>query len=309
MDKKITEVLLRMNFKIEGNGAIGIVDGYEVSCIFNKFANPPFFCHISSYIEDAKKTKVLQEIKNLGIPYFVPSLTRVGVMFNLNAFTYKKFLIIVEGVIRNVVEILKNNDCLGSEYCPATAKELDVDKELCLVNGFPVTLSSEGRDLLNAEIEKENKEFEEAPNNYLKGTAGAIIGALVGALCVIILGLVGFVSAVSAVVSVALGSYLFTKFGGKANKMMVLIVCLSTVIALTLGIYALYLITLHMEIVNNGILDKNVFQLFNEAFASNDEFRRLFIKDAVLNLVFTVVGLIAMIFTLRNKVHRDSTIK
>ena len=309
MDKKISEVLLKMQFKINGNSAIGIVDGYEVSCLFNKFANPPFFCHVSSYIEENKREKVIQDIKNLGIPYFIPSIDRLGVAFSLNAFTYKKFLIIVEGVIRNVVEVLNNNDCLGCDYCPATSKQFDMDKELCNVDGFTISLSSDGKQLLNAEIEKDNKEFQEAPNNYLKGTLGALIGALVGVICLIVLGLIGFVSAISAVASMALGSYLFTKFGGKANKMMVLIVCLVTLVAMTIGIFALYIITLNMEIANNGWYDTNAFALFSENLKNNKEFRDLFIRDAALNFVFTAIGVIVMLFGLKNKIHRDSTIK
>ena len=309
MDKRMLEKFELMDFKVDGNSAVGYVNGYEVSCAFNKMINPPFFCLVCAHISEEKLGTVYKDLKSLKIPCFVFNVTPFGVNFTLNALTYKKFLLAVSGVIGYVADVLRKNDCSDSNYCPITGEEFGDDKEVVNFNGFNVTMSLEGKQKINEEITRENKEFEASPNNYLKGTIGALIGGLVGIALTILLGYFGYVASLSAIISMALGAFLYGKFGGKRNAMMIVIVSIVTLVSMALGVYLLYLIIFQQEIVKNGWTDVTAFTLLNENLKENGELSSLFVRDELLNLVFTVIGIVVMIFSLRKAIHRGETLK
>ena len=86
-------------------------------------------------------------------------------------------------------------------------------------------------------MRKKDKNFEETPNNYGKGVLGLLLGALIGAVSYVILFMLGFISAISAFLSIMLGSLFYKKFGGKPNKVMVVMAALISVASLLLEQY------------------------------------------------------------------------
>ena len=60
------------------------------------------------------------------------------------------------------------------------AQSSKVDKIYCAPGNAGIAMDAECVKQINNEIVADNEAFKEVPNNYLKGTCGALLGALVG---------------------------------------------------------------------------------------------------------------------------------
>lgn len=160
--------------------------------------------------------------------------------------------------------------------------------------------------LINDIITTENEDFDETPNNYLRGLLGAILGGLVGAAIAFALYLVGFVSAISAFVAAALGSLLYKKFGGKPNKVMIVIVTMTTFVLILLSVFAIYVYAAFIAAREYGV---NISAM--EAFSicmQDSEFSRLFITDIILSIFFSILGVVYHIVMMVRSTKRQKNI-
>ena len=169
-----------------------------------------------------------------------------------------------------------------------------------------MTLNNDGVSSINRQIEEENRAFANAPNNYMQGICGALIGGIVGAACTIALYYIGFVSSLSAIIAVLLGAFLYRKFGGKPNVMMIVIVSVVSLILIGAAFFVSYLIAAGTAAAEAGLhmsaLDALLICLDDSEFAS------AFYSDFAMLFVFTIVGIVIVVISLVRQIKRPKNI-
>lgn len=196
---------------------------------------------------------------------------------------------------------------MGKGFCACCGKEIDEENsKKCNIDGFTITLSNECVNKENSSIQEANENFKNAPNNYLKGFIGALIGGIIGAGLSVLFYYLGFVSALSSIVSVLLGSFLYAKFGGKENKMMIVIVTITTLVCLIISHFATYIVVAGITAKENGLIMSS-FEAFSIVM-KDAEVSRAFYTDLVLIIVFALVGIGCEIYYLSKKIKRKKSI-
>lgn len=180
--------------------------------------------------------------------------------------------------------------------CPKCGKELVNKKELNYLNPLINTNFSMHvcEDCYNHILEEENKkeeEYKKSPNNYLKGTLGAFIGALLGGMAWIIVGLFGYVATIIAFLISFLGSYGYDLMKGKKNKIKLLIVSIVSIFVIILSTFILYIIVC------------GSFAKFVDFLATSDGLRE-FLVNLLLALIFGVLGITWSIFQMKKDIHK-----
>lgn len=308
MNKKFTEFFNAYGMTITGNNAYGVVKGYETNAIVAMMDNvTPLRLHISFYATDEQKRAIEAAIRNAQIKYLNFRFTPYGILIGLNDITVKKLITRLPQLLDTFYGILAENGGLGSEYCPVCGNVLEPFAEQKRnIEGFTITLDGNCVENINAVISAENKDFNEAPNNYLKGFLGALIGGLAGAAVSVAFYMAGFVSSISAIISVMLGAFLYQKFHGKPNKMMIVIVSVTTIVCMIASILGIYIVAAGLAADQEGI-EMNAFDAFAKCM-QNGEFAGWFYGDLALSLVFSAIGVGLEIFTLKNKIKRQQNI-
>ncbi len=297
MNKKFAAALEEMGFKNTNGSFTQKKGGYCISAnlLFN--GNMSFLCiHVSFYADDTKKNSIVSDIEALKIKMVKVLATPYGVMLQINGMTNKTILTKAKENLDSVLSIIKNYDVLGENYCPVCGEEFGVDDfDYRVIQGMSIKLHKHCIDAINEEIDKEKAEFDSLPNNYLKGFAGALIGGLVGAILTIVIYYTGFISALSSIVAIFLGTFLYQKFQGKPNKMMILIVSLTTFVLIIASIFGVYLFEAGKAAKEAG-LNINAFDAL-KILMKDSEIKNAFTLDLVLTCVFTLVGIGFEVFT------------
>lgn len=126
------------------------------------------------------------------------------------------------------------------------------------------------------------------PNNYLKGTLGAFVGALLGGMVWIIVGLFGYVVAMVAFLISFLGSYGYDLMKAKKNKIKLLIVSIFVIILSALILY---------------IIVCGSFNGFVNFLATSDGLKE-FLLNLLLALVFGALGITWSILQMKKDIHK-----
>lgn len=147
-------------------------------------------------------------------------------------------------------------------------------------------------------------------SNILRGTIGALIGGLVGAAIAVLLLYFGYIAFWSSAVSVVLGAFLYQKFGGKPNWVMLGIVAVVTLVLMTLAVVGTYIvlsgIVINEELAAQGITETiSMFEAFS-ACMELEEFSTIFYRDLALSLVFAVVGVVVEVVYVYQKIKRSA---
>ena len=203
--------------------------------------------------------------------------------------------------------IISKYEVKGAEYCPLCGEEFVEENKLYNVNGIKHRLHLTCGQEVKEAFDEENKEFNEMPNNYLKGSLGALLGALIGCLSFVILYLVGFISSLSAVICIVLGVYFYKKFGGKPNGMMIVITSVISLLMLMLSVYLLYAVTAFGVALEYG-LDITLIEAFNMCM-EDSQFAAAFTSDLIMTVLFTVIGAGYEVAVLTKKIQRNTKIK
>lgn len=308
MHKKLAEWAVSRGLEVGLESAKGKLNGYEITIGYNPMSNTaPVYGHISFYASENEKYSIINYIKSLKIKFLVYQPTVFGLSFGLNDLTLGALLKKLDNNLESLFTAIKNNGGIGAEYCPYCGEALEEYKE-CNIDGISIKLHQECVEKLNVEIEEDNKEFDEAPNNYFKGTIGLLLGAAIGCIIYVILSMIGIISAISAFASIAIGVALYKKFGGKPNKVMVVLAAVITLVASLLTVYILYVLTAV------GFVYEETGQALSGAEAmaimmKDAEFSGAFTSDMVMTVVFTILGAGYEVFTLTKSIKRTKKIQ
>ena len=118
---------------------------------------------------------------------------------------------------------------------------------------------------------------------------------------------IGFVSAITSFVSIVLGVVLYKKFGGKPDKIMILIVTLVTFVVLILTLLFIYVSASNVLVTEYGFTSTGI-QAFKDMMTVK-EFKASFTSDLVMTIIFTAIGAGYEVYSLNKKVKRMDQIK
>lgn len=133
-----------------------------------------------------------------------------------------------------------------------------------------------------------------------------MIGGVAGAVIAIILNIVGFYAGLSSFVAFIVGVLLYKKFGGKPNKMMIVIVSATTFVMMIIAVLAIYLVVAGIAATEAGV-NINAFEAFKICMEDKD-FSTAFIADMTMTLLFTVIGCVSEIVKTARDIQRKKNI-
>ena len=276
----------------EKNVFYGHYHGYELTVVItqqiNLFLN--FYCDGNVKLN---AINIFQKTTNQSM--VVTGGSVYGLCASVNGMTFASSLKKTVEKLDATIAYLSENGALGVGCCPCCGETLELMKPV-RVNDCYVTLSEKCFNELQSAVEVENETFESLPNNYLKGFLGALLGAVVGGIAWYILYMIGFLSALTAVLAVFLGNMLYVKFGGKPNGVKNIIVAATSLIVLVLTCVLAYYF-----VVGDLLLQNNIYMDPFEFIFSDAELKGYFISDMVMNVVFTLLGVGIQIYSTKKK--------
>ena len=307
MNKKLAAALQQHGMTVTGNSAYGTVQGYEMSLRApSPMEQSAYFLHVSFYASEEKKQEAANEIARFGNKLRVEN-SAYGLTITLPqpVFTLNPLIEAIGVLFEKLPALFKQKEIPGADVCPYNGIPMTENSRRCVMNGFFVTLNNDCIGSINKAIEEENRLFANAPNNYLQGICGALVGGVVGAALVIALYFMEYVASISAIIAVMLGAFLYRKFGGKPNAVMIVIVSVISLIFILIGYYAAVII----DIISEFSLDfGSAVEWLNLSLAEDPESSKVFYTNLVLLLVFTALGIGVMIFSLVRQIKRPKNI-
>lgn len=306
MNKKLAALLQQYNLTVFENMAYGVIQGYEISVRVPNTMEQFCYIHASFYATEDKKNAIAAELAK-SKPRLGAALTAYGLKVAYPVFIMSSLIKNLPVIFQRLTDLLKQYEAPGAEFCPYCGQPLDpANKKRCSIDGFSVTLNADCVGSINKQIDEENRAFANAPNNYMQGICGALLGGIVGAACTIALYYIGFVSSLSAIIAVLLGAFLYRKFGGKPNVMMIVIVSVVSLILIGAAFFVSYLIAAGTAAAEAGLhmsaLDALLICLDDSEFAS------AFYSDFAMLFVFTIVGIALVIASLIRQIKRPKNI-
>ncbi len=310
MQKCITNALANYNFVYSGNNGYGRIDGYEVNVFNNPMDTGPIFA-FSTFLPQSKKNDFITSVNSLKISLVQADAFEFGVMVKIGAMTGKQFEKKFPNVIEQILRILQELEAPKADVCPQSGETLDAEN--CKLATMPNTnfkfyLSQNAIETVNSGIEKSNEDFQNAPNNYLKGFIGIAIGAIAGIVVAFVAGLMGYITSFAPLVSIFLGVFLYKKFGGKQNHMMI-IMSLGTTLVAIVG----YLLALYIIVANQAVAEINLalsgFDALKFCLENAPEFKEAFVSEITTNAIFFLIAGGASIANLLKMIRRPKNLQ
>lgn len=309
MNKHIVNALSNYGFSFEKNTGYGFINDYEVNVVNAMGAVGPVFL-FSTYLSQAKKNEFIMKMNERKIKLVQSQAFDFGVSVMIGAMTAGGFEKKCAEVLPVILEILESIEAPKKDICPQSGEAIDeLDSKTTTIPGsnLKIRLSNKAIETVNSSIEKSNEDFKNAPNNYLKGLFGIILGAIVGAAMTVGFALAGYVTALSSMVSVVLGTALYAKFGGKQNWVMVLMSLITTIVIIMGTLLIMYVVVCGQAAAEN-YLDINGFEALKFCIEASEEFSRLFFMDLALNAFFIILGEAFSISRLKKLVSRPKSL-
>lgn len=308
MNKKFTEMFSGYGMEIHGNSAYGIIRGYETNVEIQILdTQAPVAVYASCYTTSEQKKAIEQALRTAGIKFFKFAFSDYGITLGFNDLTLNRLIKRLPDLLTQCYGILSSNGALESKYCPVCGNELNPEnRKKAIVGDFAIYLDQDCIANLNNVISEENKEYADAPNNYLNGFFGALLGGVIGGILGIVLYMAGYISAFSALVAILTGSFFYKKFGGKQDKIMVLILACTTLVCMAGSVVLIYAFTAF-----GFALEYYPTITMTEAFLAymqDPEFSQYFFSDLGMTVFFSLLGVGYEISKLYKSVKRKKQI-
>lgn len=155
----------------------------------------------------------------------------------------------IERYIDEVLPRLNDLD-LGDDVCAYCGEPFDGDAQVVLLDDYVVPVHPSCVQEMTAQIEA--MESQPKPGSVLRGAVGALIGALLGAIPWAIAFMLGYVTSLFGLLIGFLSNWFYGKFGGKNNKLRVVVVILALIIGVGVGQVAGYTLLFAREYGTNG---------------------------------------------------------
>jgi hypothetical protein len=268
----------------------------------------PVTVHVSCYTTTEQKRAIEKSLQAATIKFFRFSFTDFGIKLGFNDITAGKLIKRLPDLLNQIYGILEEQGALSAQFCPVCGDELALESaKNAEVDGFAITMNGACIERLNKTIIEENQDFAKAPNNYVEGFFGALLGGFFGAFIAVVLYMVGFVSSISAFVAALLGAFFYKKFHGKPNAIMIVIVSVTTLAWMAASVLVIYTVAAAMGAEEAGVVMGAI-----EAFRfcmEDPEFARMFFSDLAMSMLFSVLGIAYQIFVLAKSIQRKKAIQ
>ena len=282
----------------EKNVFYGVYRGYELTLAVNQ----QFFVHLNFFADGNVKAQAVrvfhtasnQTMTNVGVSVY-------GLAATVSGMTTNSIMKKITEKLDATIAYLNANEAKGVGYCPCCGEECDLLKTI-RVNDVYVSLDDKCYNEVAKVAAVEEQHYNAQPNNYLKGFLGALLGAGIGAAAWVALYYMGFLSALTAVLAVFLGNYFYVKFGGKANNVKNIIVAGVSLVVLVLACVGIYYVEVGSVIAANN-LNMTPFELI----FSDEELTGYFVYDMAMNVIFTIIGVVAQVASTKRKDQSSRT--
>ena len=307
MNKHVINVLSKYNFTYNKYFGYGFIEDYEVNVVNYPSSVGPTFL-FSTYLTQNQKNDFVQKVNNLKVKLVTANYFEFGISVTIVAMTGKSFEPKFEEVMPKVLDILRELEAPKRDICPQSGEVLDpVESRTITIDNFKFTLSCGAINTINSSVEKINEDYENAPNNYLKGFLGIVIGAIAGVALTIVLWLFGFVTTFAPLLSILLGVFLYKKFGGKQNWVMIVMSFVTTIVFILGAFIVVYAISANIAAAEAGYFFK-LFEALKYVLANSPEFKRTFYMDLALNAFFILLAEGFSIFRLVKDIKRPQKV-
>ena len=307
MNKHIINVLSKYNFTYNKYFGYGFIEDYEVNVVNYPSSVGPTFV-FSTYLTQSQKNEFIQRVNALKIKLVSCASFDFGVMVTIGAMTGKSFEPKFEETMPKILDILRELEAPKRNICPQSGVELNpVEQRTIVLNGVKIILSNGAIETINSYVTKENEDYKNAPNNYIKGFFGIVIGAIAGVALTIVLWYVGFVTTFAPLLSILLGVFLYKKFGGKQNWVMIVMSFVTTIVFILGAFIVVYAISASIAAAEVGYSFK-LFEALKYALANAPEFKRTFYMDLALNTFFILLAEGFSIFRLVKDIKRPQQV-
>ncbi len=307
MNKHIVNVLKDYNFTYDRNYGYGSISGYEVNVVeLIGRAGPTFF--ISTYLSQEKKAEFVLKVKELKIKLVQAFIFDLGVAVEIGALTAMSFKKKYSETMPKILDLLNELEAPKKDICPQTGVLLDeTESRVVNVDNLKFRLSTSAIDTINNSIDKGNEEFKNKPNNYLRGFIGIVIGAIVGSVLSVVLWFIGLVTTIIPFVSILLGTFLYQKFGGKKNWMMIVMSFVTTLVFIISTLVIIYGLAA-VGITYDAGKNMQLFDAFKYCLANNPEFKSEFYRNFLLNIFFILLAEGIAVFSLIRSIKRPKNV-
>lgn len=156
-------------------------------------------------------------------------------------------------------------------------------------NGVALPLCNSCFEQMKGKINQNLEQHNAEKNNYLSGTIGAVLGALVGTILWVVIGLLGYLAAIAGLAIAFASAKGYTLFKGKITRITPWIIGLSTLFALIIGQFVTLDLIFYQEFKDSISLGDALSLTFQLPFL-DPEIMSAFIKDTLLGLVFAALG-------------------
>ncbi len=298
MNKHIVNSLTEYNFTYDKNYGYGFINGYEVNVFNNVMAAGPLFL-FSTFLSQSKKNDFLLKMNSFKIPLVQVGAFDFGVTILIGSMTGRSFEKKFTTVLSKILETLESLDAPKKDVCPQSGNVFDenADEFIFLPNTkIKIRVSNEGFTAINSTIEKINEDYRNAPNNYLRGFFGILIGALSGSVVAFVLGyFLNYITSLAPIISIIFGLFLCKQFGGKQNIVMIIISFVTTVIFILGALLFTYIFVANDLVAEAGYAYKG-FNAFYYCLENSPEFKKAFVSDLMMSGLFTLLIEVLCIF-------------
>ncbi len=309
MNKKFKQYFEQNGFELSSRGvtarAYGYMRGYEVNAVLTLES---LKLHISFHATDEQREAIIVALDSAKLIMTAYELTDYGVCATMNDnLTVGRLMKRLPDMLNVIFDIIEQNGARGRGVCPICGRETDELRPFD-VDGVSISMDSDCALNINYLIEAENEVFTQAPGNYGRGFLGALLGSLAGAAVAAILFYIGYVSSFSALLAIVLGVALYTRFGGKRDKLMVLIVAATSIVCMLGTVFGYYVISSGIAAVEAGV-ELTAMEAFLYLMQESPEFASGFRSDLLMMLLFSLLGVVLEVVALARGVKRRSQIK
>ena len=310
MNKHIVNALSNYEFTYDKNYGYGFINDYEVNVFDNIMAGGPVFI-FSTFLSQTKKNDFILKMNARKISLVQTQAFDFGVMVMIGSMTAKSFEKKFAEVLPIILDILESLEAPKRDICPQSGEKIDEQECKTIVlpgSKIKIRLSNNAVATVNSNIEKSNDDYQNAPNNYLKGFGGIMIGALAGLALTVVFSLMGFITAIAPMASILLGVFLYKKFGGKPSYVMIVMSFVTTLVVILGALTLMYVVVANKAVAQAG-LEYRGFEALIYCIKNVPEFQRQFNLDLALNGFFILLAEGFSIYRLIRMIQRPKKLQ
>lgn len=160
-----------------------------------------------------------------------------------------------------------------------------------IVAGEAVKLCSQCMMEMEQSVVQQPEENTAVGNNYLRGTLGAVLGALAGSIAWVVIGLLGYVAAIGGIAISFCAAKGYALLKGKITKPAILIICVVSIVVMVFAEFISYDIAIYNEVAKTySVGFFQVSQFTFEYILQDSEASGEFMRNCLLGLLFLALG-------------------